>query len=156
MRGGRLPPRGVGLVALLDGAGALLQQVIGAFILRLAELKIGGIEFDRTLGRREVLLRGSKLTLLHLQHRLVDCHLLAIVGVVEPRDQCAGVDPLPFVEWKLDDARLHGLETEHALVRLDVAGHQDRRRLRLVRRASRAGCLVRNSRRLPQRRARAR
>ena len=64
--------------------------------------------------------------MLHLQRRLVDRHLLPVIGIVEPGDQCALVDPFAFVERQFDDARLHRLEAEHALVRFDVAGHHDR------------------------------
>ena len=127
MRGLRLAKQRIGLVALLDGAGALLQQEIGALIFRLAELEVGGVEFDGALCGDEVLLSGGELSLLHFQRRHVDRDLLAVIGIVEPGDQRAGIYPLPLIERQLDDGRLHGLEAEHGLMRFDVAGNQDGR-----------------------------
>ena len=125
MRGCRLPPGSVGLIALLDRTGTFLQQEVGALVFGFPELEIGGVELDRLARGCKVLLRRGELALLHLERRLVDGHLLAVIGIVEPRDQRAGLDPFALVERQFDDARLHGLEAEHAFVRLDIAGDDD-------------------------------
>ena len=54
-----------------------------------------------------------------------------VVGVVDPGEDRPGLDRLPFVERQFDDAGLDRLEAEDALVRLDVAGDDDRVRVGL-------------------------
>ena len=66
----------------------------------------------------------AELLFLHLQSGFVDRDLLAIVTVVEPRQQRAGFYPLAFVERQFDHARLHRLEADYAFVSFDIAGNQ--------------------------------
>ena len=128
MGGCGLPQGRISEIALFDGARTLFQQHSSAIILLLAEGQVGGVAFHRLRRGREILLGRRELAILHAERRLVDYHLLAIVRVVEPRDKRAFIDPLSLIEGKLDDARLHRFEAEHALVRLDIARNQDRGR----------------------------
>ena len=129
MRGCRLPPRGIGLVALLDGAGTLLLQRKSARLYSASRNSRSAASNSTVrCAAVEILLRRGKLAVLHFQRRLVDRHLLAVIGIIEPRDQRAGIHPLPLIERQLDDPGLHGLEAEHALMRFDVAGNRDGRR----------------------------
>jgi hypothetical protein len=76
------------------------------------------------------LLRSSKLASLHFDGRLGDFHLLAVIGIIQSRDDGAGFDPLSLIEGKFDDARLDSFEAEYALVRFDIAGDKDCANLR--------------------------
>ncbi len=54
----------------------------------------------------------------------VDRHLLAIVGCIDDGEYRPLAHPLALIERKIDDARLHGLEAQYALMRFDVAGKE--------------------------------
>ena len=128
MSGRGLTQRRKGLIALLDSAGALVQKLGRAVVLLLPELQISLIALHRSTRRREILLRGGQLALLHVERSRVDRHLLPVIGIIQARDQCAGIHPLSLIERKFYDPRLNGLKAQHALMGLNVAGDQDGRR----------------------------
>ena len=88
--------------------------------------EIGLVADDRAARRVDVLLGDVELAHPLVERRPRDRDLLLVVGVVDPGEDRPGLDRLPFVERQFDDAGLDRLEAEDALVRLDVAGDDNR------------------------------
>ena len=62
----------------------------------------------------------GELPLLDGETGFGNCHLPAVVGVLDAGDQGAGLRGLPFVERQFDDAGVDGLESQDAFVGFDV------------------------------------
>ncbi len=112
------------MVALVARNNFVNPKLLTAPVIDIFLREVGVIVGDRRARGLELLHRRRELLFLHVESGFVDCDLLAVVAVVELRQQRAGRHPLTFVEWQRDDARLHGLEADDALVGFDVAGDQ--------------------------------
>jgi hypothetical protein len=70
-------------------------------------------------------LRDVELPHLRVERGLRNHDLLIVVDRVDAGEQGSRLHRLTLVEGKLDNARLHGLEADDALVRFDVAGDEE-------------------------------
>ena len=123
-RGAGLLKRGVGVVALVAGNDFFIPELLTADVVDILLREVGVIVGDGCVRGLELLHRRLELLLLHLKGGFVDGDLLAVIAVVEPRQQRAGLYPLTLVERQLDDARLYGFEADDTFVGFDIAGNE--------------------------------
>ena len=117
---------GIGLVQRRRGEEPLFAQCKVATVVQVSLAQFGFVDSNRPARGFEALAGCIQLPLLKSKAGLGDQDLLAVVGIVNRGKQGSLFYPLALVERQLDNARLHGLEAEHAFMRFDVAGQEER------------------------------